>query len=355
MLAESNCPCGLAVRRVLGIIYTERTKSRVQIAAGAYFFNTMLSEIGQHIREHLSSFPPEDKIIFNSSLLSCNPALFTALFPNSTTKTVAFIDGGQAEIISAGNFCLSFIRVGAVLFQGDSKVGSDKKEFYVFTKARYINNEVLYESMIFPVGSGKKLIEEKDVSISSTDSSIRIGMERAPITAVSRMARRFAELQLAASIHADHVLLDGTLEPTLKNEEKYVTMLPASVSALAKTCSLFTASGNNPVVLLNKIAGKGCWSYRVENRTCFVKLQEQSKYVFRFEGNADILPYLLPNSRDALFLGYPYGLILADQLARVSNEEKNSLRMNFLLRQENKEIMNYLNATNAHEILDRRG
>lgn len=314
----------------------------------------MLSEIGHHIREHLSSFSAEDKIIFNSSLLSCDPASFTALSPSSTAKTIAFIDGGQAEIISAGNFSLSFIRVGAVFFQGEVKAGYEKKEFYLFTKARYSGNDLFYKSMIFPVG-GKALIEEKDLLISSTDSSIRTGIERAPITAVSTLARRFSELQLAASVQADYVLLDGTLEPTLNNEDKYLAMLPPSVSALAKTCSLFTTSGNNPVVLLNKLSGKGCWKYPLENKTYFVKLHEQAKHVFRFEGNPDLLPHLLPNSRDALFLGYPYGLILADQLARVSNEEKNSLRMNFLLRKENKEILDYLSATNAHEILDQVG
>ena len=109
------------------------------------------------------------------------------------------------------------------------------------------------------------------------------------------------------------------------------------------------------MVLLNKMGGQGCWTYHMENKTYFVKLHEKAKHVFRFEGNPEILPHLMNNSRDALFLGYPYGLILADQLARVSNEEKNSLRMNFLLRKENKEIMGYLNATNAHEILDRMG
>lgn len=314
----------------------------------------MLSEIGQHIRTHLSSFPSEDTIIFNSSLLSCDPAHFTSLIPTSTPKTIAFVDGGQAEIISAGNFCLSFIRVASVFFQGDVKIKQTQREFYLFVKARYDGKEVFYDSIIFPV-TGEKRIEEKDLAISSTDFSIRVGMERAPITAVSTIARRFAELQLAASVQADYVLMDGILEPTLRNEEKYIVQLPSSVSALAKTCSLFTTSGNNPMMMLSKIAGSGCWKYHLENKTYFVKLHERAQHVFRFEGNQEVLPYLVHNSRDALFLGYPYGLIFADQLARVSNEEKKSLQMNFLLRKENKEIMDYLNAINAHEILDRMG
>ena len=301
----------------------------------------MLATLGNHIREYLRSFPIEDKIVFNSSAIVCSPSSFTPLVAPAELKIIAFVDGGHADVLVAGNFCLSFIRVAAVLFQGGVKIKHMQHEFYLFVKARYDENEIIYKSMIFPV-QGEKLIEEKDLMISSTDSLIKIGMQRAPISVVSGMARRFAELQLAASLNANYILLDGTLEPTLKNEEKYLALLPLSASALAKTCSLFTSSGNNPMVLLNKLAGEGCWKYYLENKTYFVKLHEKAQHVFRFEGNPDVLPYLVHNSRDALFLGYPYGLVLADQLARVSNEEKKSLRMNFLLRKENKEIMDYL-------------
>lgn len=314
----------------------------------------MLTQIREHIRKHLSSFTAEDSIIFNSSFLPIDPQKFVALNSSPVVKSLAFIDGGQAEILSTGNFCLSFIRVGAVFFRGERKEQNTKYEFYLFTTAKHNGKELLYESVIFPVRE-EKLIAESDLLVSSTEVTLRIGLERAPIAAISTMARRFAELKLAASVPADFVLLDGTLEPTLRNEEKYLAGLPSSISALAKTCSLFTTSGNNPAVLLNKQGGKGCWNYPLENKTHFVKLHESAKHVFRFEGKADVLPYLLPNSRDALFLGYPYGLILADQLARISQEEKKSLRMNFLLRKENKEILEYLNAANAHEILDRLG
>ncbi len=314
----------------------------------------MLPELGRHVREYLSSFPVEDKILLNSSALPCDPAGFIPLLPSAELKTIAFVDGGHADLIATGNFCLSFVRVAGIFFQGDIKLKRIQHEFYLLVKARYDGQEIFYDSMVFPV-DGEKLIEEKDLAILSTDSSIRMGMQRAPITAVSIMARRFAELKLAASIDADQVVLDGVLEPTLKNEEKYLAILPSSVSALAKTCSLFTTSGNNPMLLLNKIGGSGCWQYHVDGRTYFVKLHEKAKHVFRFEGNSAVLPHLMHNSRDALFLGYPYGLILADKLARVSNEEKKSLQMNFLLRKENKEIMKYLNATNAHEILDGMG
>ncbi|MBT4805275.1 hypothetical protein HON71_03830 [Candidatus Woesearchaeota archaeon] len=304
----------------------------------------MLTEISQEIKAMLNQFSAEDNIIFNNKIIRINKENFQEITANEN-KTIAFIDGGQAEIISTGNFCLSFIRIAAVFFNNNKKINQIKKEFYLFTKAKYLNNDLYYESKIF----GDKSINEEDLLISSNDSSIKTGSERAPISKITNMARRFAELSLAKEIQADHIILDGTLEPTFKNEEKYI---PDNVSALAKSSSLFTTSGNSPVILLNKIGLSNCWSYFLENKTYFVKLNSKAKHVLRFEGNKEVLPHLIHNSNDALFLGYPYGLIFVDQIARVSNSEKNSLKMNFLLRKDNQEIAEYLSTSNAHEILD---
>ncbi len=312
----------------------------------------MLQEISREIKETLNNFPEEDKIIFNNKPINIDRNNFQ-LIPETEDhgpKTLAFIDGGQAEIISAGNFCLSFIRIFAQIFNKNKKLNSVKNEFYLFTKAKYADGDIYYESKLFPLK--EKLISEEDLFISSNDTTIKTGTERAPISKISNIARRFAELTLAASIKADFIILDGTLEPTFKNEEKYLTRLNENICALAKTSSLFTTSGNSPVVLLNKIGPQDCWSYFIDNKTHFIKLHEKAKHIFRFEGNKDALHLLIQNSWDPLFLGYPYGLIFADKFARIPNTEKNSLKTRFLLQKENKEILDYLTSTNAHDILD---
>ncbi len=313
----------------------------------------MFTEISKEIKEMLKQFSAEDNIIFNNKEIKINKDNFQPIIKENEQKTIVFIDGGQAEIISTGNFCLSFIRIAAVFFQNNKKVNQIKKEFFLFTKAKYFNEDLYYESKVF----GNKLISEEDLLISSNDSSIKSGSERAPISKITNMARRFAELSLAKSIEAetDFIVLDGTLEKTFKNEDKQLSQLNENVSALAKSSSLFTTSGNSPIVLLNKIGLENCWSYFLDNKTYFVKLNEKAKHVFRFEGNREVLSNLVNNSTDALFLGYPYGLIFVDKIARVSNSEKNSLRMNFLLRKENQEIVDYLSTSNAHEILDNLG
>ena len=309
----------------------------------------MFNQISKEIRETISNYSKEDQIIFNNKIININQDNFNKIVPNYN-KTIAFVDGGQAEIISTGNFCLSFIRVFAQVFQHNKKLNSYKKEFYLFTKARWHNEELVYESKVF----GDKNIDENDLLISSNDSTIKTGIERAPIAKVANVARRFAELNLAAEVDSEIIVLDGTLEPSYNHEEKYLTNLDNNVSALAKSSSLFTSSGNSPVVLLNKLQ-PGTWSYFIDGKTYFVKLHEKAKHVFRYEGKKEFLPYLVENCSDALFLGYPYGLIFVDKMARVSNSEKNSLKMKFLLNKDNKEVVDYLTTSNAHEILDNLG
>lgn len=317
----------------------------------------MLSTISQHLKEKFKVFFLTDNLLFNNRIIPVSQDHFQEIresLDSSRTKRLAFVDGGQAEILSGGNLNLSFIRVFGHIMDGSQKCSSYQHEFYILTTAVYREGELWYESKLFPT-EGNLLVDERDLTICSTDPSIRIGTERAPISKIANLARRFAELRLAQTLQTEaaFVLLDGTLEPTYQHEEMYLADLGSSVSALAKTCSLFTTCGNSPVVLLQKLSPhQQCWSYFVDGRTYFVKLHPRAKHIFRFEGDPNILPFLIHNSGDPLFLGYPYGLLAADSLARVSNAEKNGLRMSLLLRDENRELVEYMQATNAHDILD---
>ncbi|MEK6901925.1 MAG: DNA double-strand break repair nuclease NurA [Nanoarchaeota archaeon] len=315
----------------------------------------MIDIISHYLREKFKVFFLTDNLIFHNTVIPVNQENFAPLVPTSEEKTIAFIDGGQAEILSGGNLCVSFIRVFAQVMKGTQKVKSSTSEFYVVTTAVFRQGDIWYEGKIFPL-QGQALVDEAHLIISSHDQTIRAGTERAPISKISSLARRFAELALAKNIDTDYILLDGTLEPTFKYEEMYLAELGNNVSALAKTDSLFTTCGNNPTVLLQKLSPHPhCWSYFIDGKSYFVKLHPSARHVFRFEGNSGVLPCLLAQSTDPLFLGYPYGLIVADKMARISNAEKDALKMSFLLRDENRELAGYLNAMNAHDILDRLG
>ena len=321
----------------------------------------LIQQVIQELQGKISSFSSEDSFLINNRNFAFDFKNFLPLTFSSLNKTIAFIDGGQAELLIAGNFCVSFIRVAALLMQGEKKLRQEKKEFFLLTTAKQHQGEIWYENKIFSETKNpvlKTLILEEDLFVSSQDPHLKNGRDPASIAKITSMARRFAELTLAAelALSADFVLLDGTLEKIFPQEEEYLQKLSQNTAALAKSSSLFTASGNSPTLFLKKNGPQGCWQYTVDANTSFVKLHEKSKHVFRCEGNKETLSILLPRlisqCTDATFLGYPYGLILVDKLARVSNEEKKSLQMRFLLDKENKNILEHLSANNAHEILD---
>ncbi len=77
----------------------------------------MLKEISQHIKNQINNFSNQDSLIFNNKIIDIHLDNFSSLDVVSVgNKIIAFIDGGQTEIISTGNFFLSFIRVSSVIF-----------------------------------------------------------------------------------------------------------------------------------------------------------------------------------------------------------------------------------------------
>ncbi|HIH42160.1 TPA: DNA double-strand break repair nuclease NurA [Candidatus Woesearchaeota archaeon] len=333
-----------------------------------------------------------------------------------TNTKIAFIDGGNVELLSAPNFSLQFVRVFACIFQDNKRIFSKKKEFYVLAKCiNRLNDEgkaeLTYTAEIFnankePGKDGKTFIDASDLLFAANDETIRDGIHNASISAVGEIARKFGELALAKQIVNELgedgiIVLDGSLQATITNHKKYLEQLYAYahekgivVSALAKTSRLFSNNGNSMAGLLNEISantqvnGVICkniaWYYypvvEIENdnhkaELFFVKLNKASEYVFRFEIFKDCLAEkkqdsallagflselfsaIANNSRDLAFPGYPYGLIFADKLARVSNNEKEYLTTMFQAKAGKSwlVIKKYLNAVNAHDVLDRIG
>ncbi|MBI2146707.1 hypothetical protein HYU22_05195 [Candidatus Woesearchaeota archaeon] len=141
----------------------------------------MLSEISQHLREKFKLFFLTDNLIVNNKFIPVTTDHFVEIAPVAAENTIAFVDGGQAEILSGGNINLSFIRVFAQVMKYNKKISSFTEEFYILTSAVYRLGDIWYEGKVFSAGKNL-LIDETDLMISSTDASIRSGNERAPIS-----------------------------------------------------------------------------------------------------------------------------------------------------------------------------
>ena len=292
-------------------------------------------------------------------------------------KKIAFIDAGNAEIIGSSNFSLSLIRACYVIFQNNKKLGFRKFEALALTQAVGESNEILYKTSFFKTNNSMDL---QEISFNSLDSNLMVGMNRAEIGSAANAIRRFAELRLAKSVAeqkiADMIVLDGNLQSTLTNENAYLKELYSScdkndvkLSALSKTTSLFTSNGDLLSAVLTRMSSLASWFYHPiaeisslshNAEMFFVKFHEKSRHVFRFEiynkqkeFAEEIIGALAANCADPVFIGYPYGLIEADRIARIGKNEKESLKARFLFKLQDKNIEKYLSSRNAHEILDR--
>ncbi|MBI4453829.1 DNA double-strand break repair nuclease NurA [Candidatus Woesearchaeota archaeon] len=377
-----------------------------------------------------SSFPPSS---FSDLSSSSSPSYLVSTSPSSK---LCFIDGGSAEIIKAPNLSMFFIRAYAHITLNNKTIKDKKIEFYCIFKTKIKEEKIFYEVNFITNSNdtnannintnntdidntnnndtnntdkyntnntyihntnykeyAKYLPDKEDLELFSYDTTIVSGENRAEISKLGDVVRRFAELRLAKLMTEteltcnDIIILDGNLRATYTNEEKYLNALYYAalknniiITAFCKTSNLLTEKGSNIVSVLNHVAElnniKGCWFYHpiVEIKDekhraemMFVKLNPLSEYIFRYEIYAqqfklssinEILSILALNSVDYSFPGYPYGLIKADTMARVSNKECEFLKTKILFSLESshnfKDLRKSMNALNAHNILDRK-
>jgi hypothetical protein len=289
-----------------------------------------------------------------------------------TGKKVAFIDGGNAEILNSPDVSLSVIRTCFAVFDGNKKISSKKEDFVLLVTSSVSGNDVRYDASVFS-NDGKEIRNE---TFDSMDETLKEGVVRADIKKIPNVMRRFAELNLAKSaceMEVDMIIIDGSLQCTLPNEEKYMEELQklclkkgVVLCALGKTNSLFASNGMLVSSLLESISPDYAWGYHpvadIKDKKhmaeiSFVKLHEKSKHIFKLEIFIDqkeklqeSVGIIASNAKDPVFIGYPYGLVEADRNARVSNSEKDALKARIMLALESKGLKT---ALGAHEILDK--
>lgn len=315
----------------------------------------------------------------NDSILEKKNALkgnFQKILIKKINKKIAFIDGGNTELLKAVNFSLQFIRTAALIFQDNKKIKTNINEFFVLVNANENNGKIEYKTRTFTVKG--KAIEE--LKFDSLDPTIKEGIEKADISKIAGIVRRFSEIELAKDTidelnDGDILVLDGSLKCLVTNEEEYMRQLCAKAVennivavSLAKTSRIFMEDGSCLLSQLNQ-SSVGLdyeWFYPIsddkEYNIYAVKLNKHSSYLFELnifnkqkDKIEDVLNLLIANSNDSVFPGYPYGLILTDIFARVSNEEKDYLLTKFQLKAGKSwdKIKTSINVLNCHSILDK--
>ncbi|MCP4761407.1 MAG: DNA double-strand break repair nuclease NurA [archaeon] len=279
---------------------------------------------------------------------------------------IAFIDGGNIELLGAPNFSIQLNRVYFNIFKNNKRMNSKeiphKIEFFSSTVSIYKDEEIFYDTSLFPVRSEfeKYLPSEKDLSFSSFDPNLVKGNRyRADISHVATIPRKFSEWTVSKSIIEqelnanDIIVIDGTLQTGFPNETKYAESVyrvalknQIYFTGLSKTCRFFTTTGLSLIGAAQRLAEMSSinfpeWYFPIAKcngsfhraNMYFVKLNMHAKNIFRFEilkeqadeleksGIDTVLSGIASNSKDLSYPGYPYGLIDADHRARVRAKE----------------------------------
>jgi hypothetical protein len=266
------------------------------------------------------------------------------VIPQANDVSIMFVDGGNQEIISAPNFSLHFIRIFLTVYHNKKRIKTKKIEFFALSKLLKDKVEVKTFNLDFPL---KNSIFDVD-DLSNTIN----------------LFRRLCEIKFAEMNDlADVVVLDGSLTSQTDQEKKFIDALietGKTICGVSKTSTMMTENKTPISLALKRKTELKTWYYTFQDKNSGVsvaKLHPDSKYCFVVEASKDLsetIALLAYYSKDAVFPGYPYGLIEADRFARVSNKERELLRIKLFSEagKSKGDIKNAETALDAHSVLD---
>lgn len=285
-----------------------------------------------------------------------------------------FVDGGNSEIICSSNMSLHLVRVCGVVFEGNQRKDIVKREFFVLVKSEVVEGKIFYKAQCYGEGFTQEFVFD------AYEKSLRQGNFRVEISRIGECVRGYIEIDFMKKMIDEvegirFLIRDGLLSAEIVDEDRYFEALfekakekKVAIVGLAKTNSLLTNGGEPAGYVLNRKCKLPSWYYFpvFENEKKFLaKLHEKSGYVMQVEiagvkdGNSvnEVFSYLCFNSKDGVFLGYPYGLIAADKFARVSNDERDYYKTKLMvsLGKEWKDVKEMMSSKDAHGILDNIG
>lgn len=228
---------------------------------------------------------------------------------------ITFIDGGSAVLFSTPTRAFGIIKVCEVRTKG-LKRESIKLHEYLVSVTRNGGFTVRSEPL---AGADERVSACLDGEIQA---------DATPEQLIDTL-RTLAERSITPQGIAVH---DGSLrttDPVLQQR----CPPQQDTFALAKSSAIVT-SRNRPLgAALLERAPQGTWTVRLcDNplKTWAVRLHPRAAHVFLLEGTRDepaLLHALASWSQDLAFPGYPYPLVLADQLGRVTNNERDAWRL----------------------------
>lgn len=294
-------------------------------------------------------------IVAGSARIPLGRRYFSRVEPKGAR--MAFVDGGNGEVVRGPHVSVQLVRVAGVVFDGVERVSRVVRERFVVVQAK---SGELFDVVVFD-REGNEL---RRWGASAFDDAFRFANRRAEPATVAQYVRKVLEAELAVELcdGVEVLVRDGdnegegrALEKALRELQRVAVEKGVAVVGLSKTSSLWTDSGCGALLALRKIAPEGSWQYCTSYPVGFVKLHPGARYVFRCDvlagSFAGAVSALAANSVDPAFLGYPFGLLDADKHAQVTRSELAALRVRFAAKTRER-FRDVEAAVDAHDILD---
>ncbi len=271
-----------------------------------------------------------------------------------------FIDGGNAPVFESPEARVEYVRLAAVAYEGRERAATHQEEGLLLI--RYEGGAV--------VATGEEGFS-LSVKAGVDDEELRLGREKVTLAAVAGLARFLLECSLVKRLASERsfqlVVRDGSLVGANRHEEEALARMRGSwlLAGLSKTSSLLTEQGVSASAELLARSPRDCWYALLGSVNGVVvgvaRLQPGCERAFRLDvlgGEEEALRAaraLALLSGDAAFPGYPYPLVEAHRLARVSAREAGRLRTRLVMEAgERWPVLQRLErGSDAHRILDR--
>ncbi|MFP4402811.1 MAG: DNA double-strand break repair nuclease NurA [Candidatus Woesearchaeota archaeon] len=339
-----------------------------------------MDEMLNELDNYLTNTKDKTNEIYNSYKIDKNNFFKTK--KECFNNQICFVDGGSSVLIDSPSFSLGFIKSASIIYKNKKIKKIITNQFFVFAYTFFENEKIYYKTKYFKYNQNSQLIDE--IIINSKDKNFSINNEPFSISKMIDLSRRILEIKTSIeSINylneGDIILLDGTLKTLFDFEKKKLDKLyeiaiknNILISSILKTNNAITNNGNCLLASISKIAPAEIWYYddfidlkneMQKSIIYFLKLHKLSDYIFTLEIYKEqtklldikkVVSYFAYYSNDAVFLGYPYGLIKADSLARISNNETEMLLTT--ISSKNKKLFNlikpYIKSNDAHGVLD---
>jgi hypothetical protein len=158
-----------------------------------------MKEIVKKILEKIEN-NENDTILLDSPVIpgfEINQVNFSEIKKINSEKKIAFVDGGNLEILKSPSISLFFNRVYYAVYQNNKRCDNKLFEFFSLISAKGRESRITFKTECFFTRNNLQL---KDYSFDSFDPSLIKGGKRADISLVGDALRRLSEFSVINEI-----------------------------------------------------------------------------------------------------------------------------------------------------------